>query len=435
MSFFSTKWVSQEEVGGLHPSSTNDPLGGASATELARQYRMVHQAMQTGVLDPQKIMVVPHPERTDIWYVRYRNAAHNTFKDGEIVGWLVFNYHSKRGKGDSICAFPENPPIIGMLTPTHVFTNETGSKWLCLAGYSGGTLIGQKEAMQAWQAMYHDNLTPQGKSTFTSAGSGTVQADGGHHFKRSMFFAKLEGTMVNYLLVLQSQFEYGMWLNLILEDAGDHGGPDGFTAKGKLLKLLANGTVEQAMNDSAAWNRQHLGPIMDLFDQAEQALPPPPPAPAPPDPAAPAPVPAPPAMPPVQPPQAATPVKSEVKLEDEVKVEVKEESEAGPQPKTESAPVKRRRYVKDDDDAVPATLQRPRRMPPAAKVKLSLQDFPPGTRIFTPRRDVEGGGSWCKVLKHDSGQLRVAVPDEPTALVSLDFLAKRQEQGLPIRAK
>ena len=61
--------------------------------------------------------------------------------------------------------------------------------------------------------------------------------------------------MVNYLQVLQNQFEYGFWLDIALED-GDHGNPDGFTSPAKLTRLLMDGTVAQAMRDSVNWNRQ-----------------------------------------------------------------------------------------------------------------------------------------------------------------------------------
>lgn len=178
--FFDTRWQSQQHVGGLHPASPDQPL---SPAELHRQYQMVHDALSNGALDPEKVSVVTHPDRLDTWYVRYRNATHEVFKDAEIIGWLVFDYHGKRGKGQEICRFPDNPPIIGMLTPTDVFTDVTGSKWLCLAGYGGGTMLGQKEAMRTWKAVFHDDMAPQqGNLSITEVCDSVVQVDGGHHF-------------------------------------------------------------------------------------------------------------------------------------------------------------------------------------------------------------------------------------------------------------
>ena len=138
----------------------------------------------------------------------------------------------------------------------------------------------------------------------------------------------------------------------------------------------------------------------------------------------------------------------EVKVE--VKVEVKKEVgqaassahasfTAGRIPMTEAVAKRARSAIEsasswaaDDAGATLPALRRPRRCPPQVKAKLTLAAFPPGTRVFTPRRGFQEGGSFCPVFKHDEGQLRVAVHGEPSALVSLAFLTKRQEQGLAI---
>ena len=81
----------------------------------------------------------------------------------------------------------------------------------------------------------------------------------------------------------------------------------------------------------------------------------------------------------------------------------------------------------------PTPVVRPRRERPTPRAALGLCEFPPGSFVFTPRWGVAGGGSWCRVIRHDLGQLRVAVPDEPTALVSLETLNARRELGLPFQ--
>ena len=103
---------------------------------------------------------------------------------------------------------------------------------------------------------------------------------------------------------------------------------------------------------------------------------------------------------------------------------------------TEKVAKRRRGQPSTDngDDAHPGLRPRPQRQKTdLTKVKLTLSDFPPGSKVFTPRRGEAGGGSWCVVIRHDDGQLRVAVPGETSALVSLDYLARRQATGAPIQ--
>jgi hypothetical protein len=121
----------------------------------------------------------------------------------------------------------------------------------------------------------------------------------------------------------------------------------------------------------------------------------------------------------------------------------RDEEEVGAEPPSAPQSAPQSADAGNDAGLTPPLSRRPRRAEPepsepapafgaAPAAKLTLASFPPGTLVFTPRKGVDGGGSFCRVLLHDAGQLRVAVPGEPSALVSLDFLSTRQEQGLPI---
>ena len=77
--------------------------------------------------------------------------------------------------------------------------------------------------------------------------------------------------MVNYIQTLQDHFEHGMWLEFAPIDGPEHDGVDGFTSSRKLQQLLENGTIAQRMKNSGVWNRQRLGPIMQLFDEADRS--------------------------------------------------------------------------------------------------------------------------------------------------------------------
>ena len=127
-------------------------------------------------------------------------------------------------------------------------------------------------------------------------------------------------------------------------------------------------------------------------------------------------------------------VKQEAKVQ--VKVEVTADDDS---PGTQEAPGgKRRRAIsspraKEEEVQREPCASRARRGSLAPKLKaLKLNDFPYGTLVFTPRREVPGGGSYCRVIKHEQGQLQVVVPGEPHGLVSLFYLQKRSDQGLPI---
>ena len=66
---------------------------------------------------------------------------------------------------------------------------------------------------------------------------------------------------------------------------------------------------------------------------------------------------------------------------------------------------------------------------------LSVVDFPVGCAVLTPRHDDASGVffSYCTVIAHHDGQLRVAVPGESPQLVSLSVLQRTGEKyGLPL---
>ena len=112
-------------------------------TKLLRCLNDVQKALQDGRLDKSKVAVVPHPERMDTWFMRFSNLTNDgmlNWNGFEIIAWLIFDYVPDRGKGTGrpIAKFPEQPPLFGVLTPTGLFTELTGSKWLCLPGLAQG---------------------------------------------------------------------------------------------------------------------------------------------------------------------------------------------------------------------------------------------------------------------------------------------------------
>lgn len=281
--------------GGTHPSSPRLDQHGTVAVpnrKLITQLRAVQHALAQGVLDPTKVMVVPHENRTDTWFLRFTNLESDEWRGGEIVAWIVFDYVPDRGKGTSkpLATFPDKPPLFGVLTPTGVFTPQTGAKWVCLPGLAQG--FGNEELV--WQTVYSGQL-PGSHPRYNFdlvAGGHAVRVTSANpknvHFKGGSALPVLDGSMVNYVRVLLDQFDSpGGWYKLATIGADEH--VDGMHDRSVLAANVANGTTGAMLRDAARWNEEHLGPLMEKFREADASLqgaaPPPPPPPAPPLPA------------------------------------------------------------------------------------------------------------------------------------------------------
>ena len=128
-SFWGAVWAGPGQPGGLH-FSCPEPDPSKSIRELHRCFRDVQSALNDGRLDRSKVAVVNHPDRLDIWYLRFSNISCEEWAGSEIVAWLVFDYVPDRGrsKDKPLATFPDHPPLFGVLTPTGLFTPDTGSK-------------------------------------------------------------------------------------------------------------------------------------------------------------------------------------------------------------------------------------------------------------------------------------------------------------------
>ena len=274
--------------GGTHPSSPRLDQHGTVAVpnrKLITQLRAVQHALAQGVLDPTKVMVVPHENRTDTWFLRFTNLESDEWRGGEIVAWIVFDYVPDRGKGTSkpLATFPDKPPLFGVLTPTGVFTPQTGAKWVCLPGLAQG--FGNEELV--WQTVYSGQL-PGSHPRYNFdlvAGGHAVRVTSANpknvHFKGGSALPVLDGSMVNYVRVLLDQFDSpGGWYKLATIGADEH--VDGMHDRSVLAANVANGTTGAMLRDAARWNVEHLGPLMEKFREADASLqgaaPAPPPA-------------------------------------------------------------------------------------------------------------------------------------------------------------
>lgn len=118
-------------------------------------------------------------------------------------------------------------------------------------------------------------------------------------------------------------------------------------------------------------------------------------------------------------------------VKQEVKLEVKHEQAQNP---ITAAEAPKKRQARTETTFAPMRREgRAQRQKTAKVAPITLDDFPIGSVVFTPREDFEAGGSWCTVVAHKEGQLEVGVPDEPRQLLSLRLLQKRCDQGFSIR--
>tara|TARA_B110001452_G_scaffold141198_1_gene117374 strand:+ start:267 stop:1145 length:879 start_codon:yes stop_codon:yes gene_type:complete len=86
-----------------------------------------------------------------------------------------------------------------------------------------------------------------------------------------------------------------------------------------------------------------------------------------------------------------------------------------------------------EQDTRPARRRRDATAPP----QLRIEDFPVGCSVLTPRKEIVDGvefSSYCKVIDHRDGLLRVAIPGEADWSIGLDMLRRTgQKYGLPLR--
>ena len=67
--------------------------------------------------------------------------------------------------------------------------------------------------------------------------------------------------------------------------------------------------------------------------------------------------------------------------------------------------------------------------------KRTLADFQVGWWAFVPRVDDHGFGfsTWCQIVKHEDGQVKVAVPGEKRQKVALRLLTVEAREEAPLR--
>jgi hypothetical protein len=444
--FWAKELVSQHEPGGLHPYRSDElPLGQTMPVlrELSKQLHYVMRALEDGTLDARKVAVAKHPTREDTWFLRFSNLDHEIWQTAEIICWIVFNTRGMgrgnekgRGQGEPLC-FPDFAPCFGILTASPVVTAKTGAKAVCLPGMSSA---GVNPEPQIWRAMWKGSAHSAAGYSFELLRASDlvrVTASKGHAKHGDWIMPNLNGSMVRYIQTLLNQFDQNCWFDI--KRNGDilnvtfPAGHEGLTSANTIATAYCNGTLHQQHMATPAWNQRHLAPILRLF----------PPVPAPPA-IRPALAVATPVQTSPPTPSAALPLASspadrevEVKVEDEDKevkvkaeaVELKVETEDAPAALLTQAqgPKRHRRFGEEGQRRV-----LPRRdSSDNGMSRLTVHDFPIGTMVWTPRK-IQQGGSFCRVLKHDDGQLRVEVPGEPSGLVSLMSLKKRVEAGLPI---
>ena len=265
--FWSKTWAGPEQPGGLHPSCPSLSAVSQSATnpKLRRCLMDVQKALEDGRLDRTKVAVLPHPERMDLWFLRFSNLNCDEWEGFEIIAWLVFDYVPDRGQGTKkpLCKFPDQPPLVGVLTPTGFFTALTGSKWLCLPGLAQGW--GSESA--AWRTAFNGVADPSPRYNFDVKDT-HVEMMHLAPSSRDGYIPILDGSMANYVQLLLSQFEAGAagWF-----DTQAEGHVDGLREAGAFDPFV----MEEARASSQAWNQQNLGPLMESFTENFGASPPP----------------------------------------------------------------------------------------------------------------------------------------------------------------
>jgi hypothetical protein len=207
--FWESEWVGPNgnlgQVGVTHPCSPE--VGHAPRNPaLLRSLQEIKHALQNGQLDASKVTVVPHEKRADIWFLRFTNLG-GGWQGAEIVAWLTFDYYSRTDKRQkTLFNFPDHPPLFGVLTPTKVFSDLTGSKWVCLPGLATG--LGPEKV--AWRAAYTGSAVA-GDSGYTSVVTEDMvtvtKTSGTGHFKKGIALPKLHGSMVGYVQMLLSMFD------------------------------------------------------------------------------------------------------------------------------------------------------------------------------------------------------------------------------------
>ena len=85
-------------------------------------------------------------------------------------------------------SFPDAPPLLGVITPTGVFTEKTGGKWLCLPGLAQG--FGNEQ--HVWRTAFSGVVdTAGGKSTFVSNNHQHYVKSTTGHFKKGCTYGMM----------------------------------------------------------------------------------------------------------------------------------------------------------------------------------------------------------------------------------------------------